>query len=101
VACVQVTVRTTHYTLPTTTDSTMGRGRRSDFYGEEAIEDGCQLILAKLESVGTSLQAARRQVGIFTVATLKPLVGRADSIERQNLNPYADVTSFSPGWGAQ
>jgi hypothetical protein len=77
------------------------RGRRPDYYGAEAMEDGGPFILAQLRFVGASLRAARGQAGVLSVAMLEPRVGREASIEGQGLNPYADVTSSAPGWVAQ
>jgi hypothetical protein len=101
VACVHVRDRTAHYISPAMTDPTLGCGRSSGYYGNGATQYGCHFILAQFQFVGASLQAARGQVGIPTVATLEPLVGRAKVIEGQDLNAYADGTSSSPGWVAQ
>jgi hypothetical protein len=101
VACGQVTFRTAHYTLPATANSTLGRGIRPDYCGEEAMAGGRQFIVAQHPFVGTSHRAARRQAGVLTVAMLEPLTERKISIEGQDLNRSADVTSSAPGWVAQ
>ena len=101
VAGVQVGDRTTHYIPPPTTDSTLGCGSRPGYYGDGAMEYGCNSILTHFQFVGASLQAARGQVGILTVTTLEALAGRAQIIEGQGFNAYADGTSSSSGWVAQ